>query len=110
MPWWDWLYMRFELPDANEVSAEKIKLMEDDAKIQRRMMEGKIPLYVPILGVPIYTGEEWEAHTLIKRSSQGTSNKRTVQTKTITLRIHIGMTLDWKPEAELFAGDQIRNE
>jgi len=75
MPWWDWLYMRFELPDANEVSPEKIKLMEDDAQIQRRMMEGKIPLYVPILGVPIYTG----------------------------------MTLDWKPEAELFAGDQIRS-
>jgi len=75
MPWWDWLYMRFELPDANEVSPEKIRLMEEDAKIQRRMMEGKIPLYVPILGVPIYTG----------------------------------MTLDWKPEAELFAGDQIRS-
>mmetsp|Transcript_43571 Transcript_43571/g.98128 ORF Transcript_43571/g.98128 Transcript_43571/m.98128 type:complete len:361 (+) Transcript_43571:70-1152(+) len=75
MPWWDWLYMRFELPDANEVSPEKIKLMQDDEKIQRRMMEGKIPLYVPILGVPIYTG----------------------------------MTLDWKPEAELFAGDQIRS-
>mmetsp|Transcript_47695 Transcript_47695/g.111242 ORF Transcript_47695/g.111242 Transcript_47695/m.111242 type:complete len:363 (+) Transcript_47695:48-1136(+) len=75
MPWWDWLYMRFELPDANEVSPEKIKLMQDDEKIMRRMMEGKIPLYVPILGVPIYTG----------------------------------MTLDWKPEQELFAGDQIRS-
>mmetsp|Transcript_47398 Transcript_47398/g.87100 ORF Transcript_47398/g.87100 Transcript_47398/m.87100 type:complete len:365 (+) Transcript_47398:46-1140(+) len=75
MPWWDWLYMRFELPDANEVSPEKIKLMQDDEKIMRRMMEGKVPLYVPILGVPIYTG----------------------------------MTLDWKPEKELFAGDQIRS-
>eukprot|EP00403_Amphidinium_massartii_P028869 CAMPEP_0178402792 /NCGR_PEP_ID=MMETSP0689_2-20121128/17030_1 /TAXON_ID=160604 /ORGANISM="Amphidinium massartii, Strain CS-259" /LENGTH=363 /DNA_ID=CAMNT_0020023715 /DNA_START=123 /DNA_END=1214 /DNA_ORIENTATION=+ len=76
MPWWDWLYMRVELGQAmgyNSPGWTKDRL--DDAIMEKRKLEGKQPLQIPILGAPYYTG----------------------------------MTLNWKPEKELFAGDQIRS-